>query len=152
MADRNFSCAIDRPVRFIILRTEGSRSLTSKLINTLCSWPVNFSSGYRNVFPVLHFHFTCMNWNIAVGIATGFGLGDRGFGVESSRVKNFHFSTSSKPTLGPTHPPIQWVPRPLSPGVKRKGREADHSPQTSAEVKKCGPIHLLPHTRSWRRD
>jgi hypothetical protein len=31
---------------------------------------------------------------------------------------------------------IQWVPEALSPGVKRSGREADHSPPTSAEIKK----------------
>jgi hypothetical protein len=43
-------------------------------------------------------------------------------------------------------PPIQWVPGDLSPG-----READHSPPTSAQVKKTWtPIHLLPHTSSWR--
>jgi hypothetical protein len=47
------------------------------------------------------------------------------------RVKNFVFSTSSRPALGPTQLPIQWVP-----GVKRTGREADHSPPTSAKVKK----------------
>jgi hypothetical protein len=33
------------------------------------------------------------------------------------------------------HQPIQWVPGALSPGVKRPGREADHSPPTSAAVK-----------------
>jgi hypothetical protein len=37
--------------------------------------------------------------------------------------------------LGPTQPPIQWVPGALSLGVKRPGREADHSPPSSAEVK-----------------
>jgi hypothetical protein len=37
---------------------------------------------------------------------------------------------------GPPKPPIQWIPGALSPGVKRQGREADHSPPTSAEVKK----------------
>jgi hypothetical protein len=52
------------------------------------------------------------------------------------RVKNFLFSTSSRPALGPTQPPNQWVPGVLSPGVKRPGNEADHSPPTSAEVKK----------------
>jgi hypothetical protein len=35
----------------------------------------------------------------------------------------------------PTQPPIQWVTGALSLGVKRPGREADHSPQSSAEVK-----------------
>jgi hypothetical protein len=51
--------------------------------------------------------------------------------------KNFHFSTSSRPALGPTQPPIQWIGNgALSPRVKRQGCEADHSPATSVEVKK----------------
>jgi hypothetical protein len=54
----------------------------------------------------------------------------------SGRVKNFLLSTSSRPVLGPTQPPIQCVPAALSPGVKRQGREADHSPPASAEIKK----------------
>jgi hypothetical protein len=48
---------------------------------------------------------------------------------------SFHFSISSRPALGSTQPPIKWVPG-LFPGVKWQGREADHSPPTSAEVKK----------------
>jgi len=32
-------------------------------------------------------------------------------------------------------PPIQWVPGVLAAGVKRPGRESDHSPQSSAELK-----------------
>jgi hypothetical protein len=35
------------------------------------------------------------------------------------RSKIFLFSTSSRLVLGPTHPPIQWVPGALSPGVER---------------------------------
>jgi hypothetical protein len=46
-----------------------------------------------------------------------------------------HYSTSSRPALGPTHPPKQWVAGALSPGVKRQGRESDHSPPSNAEVK-----------------
>jgi hypothetical protein len=44
------------------------------------------------------------------------------------------FTTVSRPALGPTQSPIQWVPGALSLGVKRPGREADHSPPSSAEV------------------
>jgi hypothetical protein len=51
-------------------------------------------------------------------------------------VKNFLFSTSSRPALGSTQPPTQCVPGALSPGVKRLGREADHPPPASTEVKK----------------
>jgi len=36
--------------------------------------------------------------------------------------------------LGPTQPPIQWVPRALSLMIKLQGREIDHSPPSSAEV------------------
>jgi hypothetical protein len=60
------------------------------------------------------------------------------------RVKNFPFFTSSKPDLGPTQLPIQWVAGALSLGVKRQEREADHSPLACAEVRKYGSIHRLP--------
>jgi hypothetical protein len=66
-----------------------------------------------------------------VGIATGYGLDDRGVGVRipvGSRI----FSSPR----GPDWLSIRWVPVALSPGVKRPGHEADHSPPTSAEVKK----------------
>jgi hypothetical protein len=45
------------------------------------------------------------------------------------------FTTASRTALGPTQPPIQWVPGALSLGVKRMGREADHLPPSSAEAK-----------------
>jgi hypothetical protein len=50
--------------------------------------------------------------------------------------KNFVLSTSFRQALGPTQPPIQYVPGALSPEIKRPGLEADHSPLTSAEVMK----------------
>jgi hypothetical protein len=70
-----------------------------------------------------------------VGIATGYGLDDRESELSPGRIKNI-LVTSSRPVLGPTQPPIQWVPGTLFPGVKRPGLEADHSPPASAEVKK----------------
>jgi hypothetical protein len=45
------------------------------------------------------------------------------------------YTTASRMALGPIQPPIQWVPEALSLGVKRPGREADHSPPSIAEVK-----------------
>jgi len=54
----------------------------------------------------------------------------------------------SRPALGPTQPPIQWVLGVLSQGVNRSGREADHSPKPSVEVKNAWsytstlPVHL----------
>jgi hypothetical protein len=68
----------------------------------------------------------------SVGTATGHGLDDReGRSSSPGKVKDFLLSRSSRPVLGFTQPPIQWVR-----GVKRSGREADHSPPTSAEIKK----------------
>jgi hypothetical protein len=42
---------------------------------------------------------------------------------------------TSRMALGPTQPPIQWVPEALSLGVKQLGHEDDHSPPSSAKVK-----------------
>jgi hypothetical protein len=84
-----------------------------------------------------------------VGIATGYELDDGGVGVRvpvGSRI----FSTSSRPALGPTQPPIQWLPAALSPGVKRPGREADDSPQLVPRSRKYGSIHPLLQKPSWR--
>jgi hypothetical protein len=50
----------------------------------------------------------------------------------------FLFSTSSRLVLSPIQPPIQWILRALSPGVKQPGHEADHLPPTSVEVKNMG--------------
>jgi hypothetical protein len=85
-----------------------------------------------------------------VGITTSFGLDDRGVGVPSpGMVKNFLFFRSSRLALRSTQPPVLWVPGALSPGVKRPGREVDHSPPTSAEVKKMRIYISTPHTPSW---
>jgi hypothetical protein len=60
----------------------------------------------------------------------------RGGSSSPNGGKNFHFSISSRPALGPTQSSIQWVRGALSPGVKWPGREADNSRPTSAEVNK----------------
>jgi hypothetical protein len=72
----------------------------------------------------------------SVGIAIGYGLDDGKVQFPSPGRVNFLFPMSSRPTLGSTQPPIQWVPGTPSLGVKRPERKAEHSPPTSAEVKK----------------
>jgi hypothetical protein len=59
----------------------------------------------------------------------------------------FLFTTVSRTALGPTQPSIQWVPAALSLGVKRPGREADHSPPSSAEVKNAWHYNSTPPIR-----
>jgi hypothetical protein len=67
----------------------------------------------------------------------------RGRSSSPGRVKNFLFSTSSKPALESTQPRVQWVQEAISPGVKRPGREDDHSPPTSAGSRRRGSIDAL---------
>jgi hypothetical protein len=87
------------------------------------------------------------------GVANGYWLDDRAVGVRVPLVSRMFTSLYrsdllwSPPSL---KPPIQWVPWSLCPGVNRQGREANHLPPTSAEVKKSGSMKPLPHMSSWR--
>jgi hypothetical protein len=58
----------------------------------------------------------------------------------------FVYSTASRLALGPTQPPIKWVPS----GVRRLGHEAYHSLPPSIEVKNDGAIPPSPNMSSWR--
>jgi hypothetical protein len=79
------------------------------------------------------------------GIALGYGLDDRG--IESRQgLGIFLFTTASRTALGPTQPPIQWVPGSLFLELKRSVREADHSPPSSAEVKNAWIYTSTPPT------
>jgi hypothetical protein len=55
-------------------------------------------------------------------------------------VKNFEFSISSRIALGAQPSSYPMGTGGFSQWIKRLGREADHSPPTSAEVKKRGLI------------
>jgi hypothetical protein len=68
------------------------------------------------------------------GIELDYGLDNRWFDSRQ-RLGIFLSTTVSRPALGPTQPPIRWVPVAPSLVVKRPEREADHSPPCSAEVK-----------------
>jgi hypothetical protein len=50
-------------------------------------------------------------------------------------MRYFLFATVSRPVLGPTQLLIQWVLGALTPGVKWRVLEAEHSSPFSAEVK-----------------
>ena len=65
------------------------------------------------------------------GIVTGYGLD--GPGIESRWGRDFpHLS---RPAMGPTQPPVQWLPG-LSRGKERPGHDADPSRPSSAVVMK----------------
>jgi hypothetical protein len=66
-------------------------------------------------------------------IVSDYGLDDRGSIPGGGKGS---LASVSRQALGPTQPPVQWVLGVLSPGGKtRPGRDADHSPPSSAEVK-----------------
>jgi hypothetical protein len=69
-------------------------------------------------------------------IVSDYGLDNRAIGVRSPEGHRiFPLTFVSRPALGPTQPPVQWVPGGPFPGGKaRPGRDADHSPPSSAEV------------------
>ena len=85
-----------------------------------------------------------MDRDSSVGIATRYGLD--GPGIESRWGRDFPHP--SRPSLGPTQPPIQWVPG-LSRGVKRPGRGANHPP-SSAEIEGRVELYICsPSEPSW---
>jgi hypothetical protein len=64
-----------------------------------------------------------------------YGLHDRAIGVRSPvETKDFSSSLYVQTGYGPTLPPVQWVLGVLSGGKARPGRDADHTPPSSAEV------------------
>jgi hypothetical protein len=77
-----------------------------------------------------------MNRDSSVGIALGYGLDDRGSRVRLPAGK-WNFSLQHRVQNGSgTHPAsCPMVPGGLSLGVKRLGREANHSLPSSAKVK-----------------
>jgi hypothetical protein len=82
--------------------------------------------------------------------AMGWTIGVLGF--DSRRgLGMFLFTTASRTALEPSQSPIQWVTGVLSLGVKRPGREADHSPPSSTEVTEWVELYLhSPNTPPWR--
>jgi hypothetical protein len=77
-----------------------------------------------------------VNLKYTVSIATDYGLDDQGVRVRVPVGQEFSLLHVVQMALGPIQPSIEWVQWSLSQGVKRPGREDDHSPPTIAEVKK----------------
>ena len=86
-----------------------------------------------------------MTRDSSVGIAAYYGLDGRGF--ESRWGRDFpHLSI---PALGPTQPPVQWVPG-ISRGLKRPGCGLDYPPPPTAEVKERVDLYLYsPFGPAW---
>jgi hypothetical protein len=96
----------------------------------------------------MYYWITKKSCGSSVGIPLGYGLDDRGSRVRFPEgLGIFLFTIASRTALGSTQPPIQWVPEALSRGLKRPGRETDHSPLSSAEVKNAWSYTSSPRIR-----
>jgi hypothetical protein len=111
----------------------------------------------RNVFykarQISNLHFYAWNkinylkvsWDSSVGIATDYWLDDREIGVESRRgLGIFLLTIASRPVLGPTQPPIEWVTGVISLATKRPGREADTHLHLVQTIRMGGAISPFP--------
>jgi hypothetical protein len=54
----------------------------------------------------------------SVSTVSDHGLDGRGFDPRQ-RQRIFPLTSATRPAVGPTQPPVQWVPGALAPGVKR---------------------------------
>jgi hypothetical protein len=75
----------------------------------------------------------------SVDIATRYGL--EGSEIESRWERDFLHP--SRPVLGLTQPPVEWVPG-LFPGLKFSGRGVDHPPPFSTEVIERVELYIYP--------
>jgi hypothetical protein len=116
-------CALYKTQWFITMFTKGLH------------WTLPWASSTTSCFLSLRFIIMEPEWRSRYSDWLRAGR-RRGRSSSPGTVKNFHSSMSSRLALGSTQSPIQWVPGAFTPGVKRQGREADHSPPNSAEVKK----------------
>ena len=81
----------------------------------------------------------------SVGIATCYGLEGPGSNTSVKR----DLPHPSRPTVGPTQPPIQWY-RLSFPELKRPGCGVNHPSSSTAEVKERGELYLyFPSGPSW---
>jgi hypothetical protein len=114
----------------------GSAEHEPRVLTRLCF------SIYLQYYPV---HTDHRNLDSSVIAVMGYGLDTRVSNPGKGKI--FLFSTTSKSSLGPTHP-IQWAPQTISLKMYWPGREADHSPSASAEVIRGGAIPIY----SWYSD
>jgi len=87
-------------------------------------------------------NYICIQSNFgpgsSVGIATGYGLDVPGIKSRWGR----DFPHLSRPTLGSTQPPVQWVKGLFPGGKERPGFDADPSPTSSAIVHERVELYL----------
>jgi hypothetical protein len=79
-----------------------------------------------------------------ITLAVSYGLDDGGSILGRDREQFFLFSSPSTPALGPNPTSHKLGAGGSSAGIKRPGREADHSPSSSAEMKNTWSYTSIP--------
>jgi hypothetical protein len=135
-----------RPRRDITLASywtrAGAQFTTCSHNSVIITMGIKFTEVYFIQFCFLIVHSG--SW-VAKSVVSGYGLEDRAIEVRSrQRQEIFPLTSVSRPALGSTQPPVQLVPGVLSPGGKaRSGRDAGHSPLSSAEVVNERELYFL---------
>jgi hypothetical protein len=134
----NYRCSgiWSRSVRTsVINRNVGDIQMSSRWVHLAFRW-WNRTLTERNTSVCIALGYGIDGWGSRVRFPVGMGI--------------FLFTTACRTTLGPTQPPIQWVLGAPSLGLKRLGREADHSPLSSTEFKEWVELYLqYPNTSLW---
>ena len=107
------------------------------LISSFCGSQISSTGGPLKSLVFRNFNsVSSQRRNSVIGIATRYGLDGRG--IESRWGRDFQ--RMSRPVLGPTNPPIYWVPEIFR--VKWPGCGIDHPWPSSAEVKERVELHF----------
>jgi hypothetical protein len=110
------------------------------LLSNVCSGRFPRGLSGRGVKLTTHLHQLPRSRMVELYFHPPIRAGRRGFSSRHGKIVLFSMA------LGPTQPPIHCVQWAISPGVKRPGREADHSPPSIAEGKNGGAILPPSHT------
>jgi hypothetical protein len=134
------------------LLNSGYNNLVSRIQNFIF-WRGRKKRDSQFLVPKYYVHFLTLPWHVTDLNLKGYtvpaglnsfcintvhgrrsGLDDRG-SILGRGSDCFLFTTMTRPALGATKLPIQWVPGTFTLGLMRPRREADHSPPSTVEVK-----------------
>jgi len=125
------TCALDKEMAVLLYNYLKLLLITNSFIRV--TYSVSLQRITQFLLPQKQFLLNDQNIGKRRASATGWTAGVHN--PACSMMGFVFFASAFKPSLGPTHPLIQCVSGALSLGVKRSGRETDHSPPSSAEVK-----------------
>jgi hypothetical protein len=93
-------------------------------------------------FTIFHLHLSwrSLDNSVTIMIRIRAGLPE----PDSRQGQGFFLVTASRPALGPTQPPTHWVSGALSPVIKWRGHEVDHSSPSSAAVNNAWKCNSTP--------